>query len=206
MNIVDIYEWLKSNPQKAAMLYASIHSEDIVKVAQAIEGTNSSTVEGAVGIILSNPTNINCVKVAKGNLTDIIYRQIRLLGIPIAPAGVYKICSGWCYDGIWLKDANMIYSLKKAWEYILYTLSSPITWDYIKEVNGIVTGKGRGYCSRLRTNTITVYGNSIPPTHRILEVKDDPLKLYTYILQTMPFEESNENTAMLIANKWLMQD
>lgn len=157
---------------------------------------------------------------AKRNLVDIIWKSANLEGVNVTFPETQMIIDGFSVADKTIQDLILILNLKKAWQYLLDTINQEVNLSLIQDFNRII-GRDLVYKSGfLRTADIKISGTDYKPKLPIdYEVnahiktllnnenkQDVALDLMLYLMRSQLFFDANKRTAMLIANKILIEN
>lgn len=157
---------------------------------------------------------------AKRNLVDTIWKSANLEGIAVTFPETQMIVDGFSIANKSLDEITAIVNLKRAWEYLFATINESVNLSYIQDFNRLV-GKDLIYkAGFLRTADIRISGTNYKPKLPIdyeakmqideiliLEDKQEvALDLMFYLMRNQLFFDGNKRTAMLIANKILIEN
>ncbi len=170
--------------------------------------------------ILSNDVKIN-IDLAKRNLVDSIYKQVRLEGILATYADTEQIISGGKVKNMATSDILKIVNLKRAWEFILNenVISTKTNYNILRQINGIVEDGFTYTAGQIRPVPVNITGtNYIPPIpiesliiENINEITgsnaspiDIAIELMLYVMKSQIFLDGNKRTAVIFANHFLI--
>lgn len=157
---------------------------------------------------------------AKRNLVDTIWKSANLEGVNVTFPETQMIMDGFCVANRTIEDLTIILNLKRAWQYLFDTINENVNLSYIQDFNRLV-GRDLVYKSGfLRTANVRISGTDYKPNLPIeYEVKnnidkflknddkeDNALNLMLYIMRNQLFFDGNKRTAMLVANKILIEN
>lgn len=157
---------------------------------------------------------------AKRNLVDSIWKSANLEGINVTFPETQLIVDGFSVANKTIEDLTVILNLKRAWEYLFATINENINLGYIQDIHRLV---GRDLVQKsgfLRTANVRISGTEYTPQlpvdyeiknnlNKILnndDKKDMALDLMLYLMRNQLFFDGNKRTAMLLANKILIQN
>ncbi|QKF62737.1 Fic domain-containing protein [Campylobacter mucosalis] len=157
---------------------------------------------------------------AKRNLVDSIWKSANLEGINITFPETQMIISGFSVGGKTIEEITIITNLKRAWEYLFATINDEVNLDYLQDIHRLV---GRDVVLNfgfLRTTNVKISGTNYAPVLPVdYEVRakideilssdnklDVALDMMLYIARSQLFFDGNKRTAMLTANKILIQN
>jgi len=157
---------------------------------------------------------------AKRNLVDTIWKSANLEGVNVTFPETQMIIDGFSVANKTIEELTIILNLKRAWEFLFASITDKINLSSIQDFNRIV---GRDLIHRagfLRTANVRIGGTNYKPKlpviyevekeiNKILEnqdQKDMAINLMLYIMRAQLFFDGNKRTAMLSANKILIQN
>ena len=157
---------------------------------------------------------------AKRNLVDSIWKSANLEGINVTFPETQLIVDGFSVANKTIEDLTVILNLKRAWEYLFATINENINLGYIQDIHRLV---GRDLVQKsgfLRTANVRISGTEYTPQlpvdyeiknnlNKILnndDKKDMALDLMLYLMRNQLCFDGNKRTAMLLANKILIQN
>lgn len=157
---------------------------------------------------------------AKRNLVDTIWKSANLEGVNVTFPETQMIIDGFSIANKSIDDLTVILNLKRAWQYLFETINEKVNLSYIQDFNRLV-GRDLVYRSGfLRTANIkisgTTYRPNLPVDYEVRsniekflnndDKKEAALALMLYIMRSQLFFDGNKRTAMLIANKILIEN
>lgn len=157
---------------------------------------------------------------AKRNLVDTIWKSARLEGVNVTFPETQMIIDGYSVANKTIEELTLILNLKRAWQFLFESINEEINLNSIQDFNRII-GRDLIYKSGfLRTADVKISGTNYKPklpidyeiTNNIKQIleneskKDVALDLMLYIMRSQLFFDGNKRTAMLIANKILIQN
>jgi hypothetical protein len=98
-------------------------------------------------------------------------------------------------DGIPIDDINIMVRLKRGWQFITAS-DEPLTLDFERQINAIVTGRNSTELAEKESNFLTAL---MQDTHR--SATDKALTLLYHNMRQQLFWDGNKRTATLAANK-----
>lgn len=158
--------------------------------------------------------------VAKRNIVDYIWKSARLEGINVTFPQTYAIIEKAKVTGVDVEDILKITNLKHAWQTVFDTINEPLTLDYICRIHADVARDEALAWGKLRTGSVYISGtNYVPPIptkesadallNEMQEIKNPMESAITAMLRIMKaqfFWDGNKRTAMLTANKMMIQN
>ena len=157
---------------------------------------------------------------AKRNLVDTIWKQANLEGVSVTFPETQMIIDGFSVANRSIEDLTIILNLKKAWQFLFDSINDEVNLSLIQDFNRII-GRDLVYKSGfLRTADVKIGGTNYKPKLPIeYEVKehietilqnenkkDASLELMLFLMRSQLFFDGNKRTAMLIANKILIEN
>ena len=166
-----------------------------------------------------NLTREQNVFIAKRNIVDYIWKSANLEGIAVTYPDTQVIFDGYSVQGYKIEEITAINNLKKAWQFILNDIDLELNLAYICKINGIV-GEGIFYNSgMIRSTPVKIGGTTWQPTipfeSQIKEELDKvsgesnterAINMMLYLMRKQIFLDGNKRTAMLIANKIMIEN
>ncbi len=158
--------------------------------------------------------------VAKRNIVDYIWKSARLEGINVTFPQTYAIIEKAKVTGVDVEDILKITNLKHAWNTIFNTINEPLTLDYICRIHADVARDEALSWGNLRTGSVYISGtNYVPPVptkesaNAILKELEDiqnptekSIVAMFKLMKAQLFWDGNKRTAMLAANKIMIQN
>ncbi|MDO4567049.1 MAG: Fic family protein [Oscillospiraceae bacterium] len=159
--------------------------------------------------------------VAKRNIVDYIWKSARLEGLGVTYPDTEAIYNGMSVQGVKVDEIIAVNNLKRAWQFVLETLEPPLDLPYICRINQIVGGDNliinAGY---LRMTPVSIGGTSWKPAMPDeATVKEElariaakeggterAIELMLYCMRGQLFLDGNKRTAMLAANKVMIEN
>ncbi|NMW84710.1 hypothetical protein HKO22_02990 [Peptoniphilus sp. AGMB00490] len=166
-----------------------------------------------------NMTQKENLYLAKRNIVDSIWRSANLEGINITFPDTYDIVNKLKVKNADISEINTILNLKHGWQEVFASYDEDLTLDYICNIHKEVAKDEALEWGKLRTGKVGISGtNYIPPipdekeiTKKLKELKKiEPntlrsIKIMLYLMKAQLFWDGNKRTAMLIANKEMIQ-
>jgi prophage maintenance system killer protein len=174
-----------------------------------------------------NMTMEQNVFLAKRNIVDCIWKSANLEGIAVTFPETQKIYDGGNVAHLRIDEIVTINNLKHAWQFILSTITDKIDFNYISSVHSLVGSNVVESPGKLRIYDVTMGGTKWKPkmpnkdeleillekcNKGILEhtenisVTDVAITLMCKLMKMQVFNDGNKRTAMLIANKILIEN
>ena len=157
--------------------------------------------------------------VAKRNIVDYIWKSANLEGIAITYPDTQVIFDGYSIQGYKIEEITAINNLKKAWKFVLNDIALELNLAYICQINKII-GEGIFYNPGIiRSTPVSIGGTSWqPPIPFESQVKEEldkvsgesnterAINMMLYLMRKQIFLDGNKRTAMLIANKIMIEN
>lgn len=145
------------------------------------------------------------VFVAKRNIVDYIWKSANLEGIAITYPDTQTIYDGFSVSGKSIEEINAINNLKKAWQFVLNDEQQEINYEFISRVNDFVLN----ISNDLRSPTVErIIDNELKEIFKSnVESKTElAIEVMLWILRKKFFKVGNKRTAMLVANKIMIEN
>lgn len=167
-----------------------------------------------------NLTKENNILVAKRNIIDYIWKSAHLEGIDITYPETEVIYEGLAIDGMKISQIIEVVNLKHGWNFILENIDYSLDFRYISRIHKKIGEKVIINPGKIRNSDVNIGGTSWKPTlpyreeieeniNKILEnenVTDKSLTLMLYLMRTQAFYDGNKRTAILAANKIMIEN
>ena len=158
--------------------------------------------------------------IAKRNIVDYIYSSANLEGISVTYPQTQAIYEGGEIEGLTTDEVVTINNLKHAWQFILETPDVPINFNTLREIHKIVGANLIINCGNLRATPVKMGGTDWIPgfpiesqikeeLEALLKIENETDRAITIMLWAMRrqmFLDGNKRTAMLIANKIMIDN
>ena len=160
--------------------------------------------------------------VAKRNIVDYIWKSANLEGIIITYSDTQTIYDGFSVSGYKLEEINAINNLKKAWQFILNDIGIALNFVYICKINELVGENVFYNPGVIRTTPVNIGGTSWKPDFPIeTKIKEEleellsnneiskteqAINVMLWVMRRQMFIDGNKRTAMLIANKIMIEN
>ena len=149
-----------------------------------------------------------------------IYNSARLEGINITYEDIKKVLEEVNVPSLKLDEINCILNLRDAWNFTLSNIDSNVTLDFICKVNSYVSRNESLEWGVLRTGKVGINGADYIPSipnrdDVIINIKEilkeenitsRSLNLMLYLMRSQIFWDGNKRTAMIVANKILIEN
>ena len=159
--------------------------------------------------------------IAKRNIVDYIYKSARLEGFAVTFPQTAALYEGANIASLSVSEVVAINNLKHAWQFLLETMDYPkVDFAYVCEINRIVGANLFNRAGFIRNVPVSIGGTSWKPQipfqadiveniNSIFDSKDGTEKaisLMLYLMRTQMFLDGNKRTAMLCANKIMIEN
>ena len=160
--------------------------------------------------------------VAKRNIVDYIWKSANLEGIAVTYPDTQTIYDGFSVSGYKLEEINAINNLKKAWQFILNDVDIDLNFAYICKINELVGENVFYNPGVIRTTPVNIGGTSWKPDFPIeTKIKEEleellsnneiskteqAINVMLWVMRRQMFIDGNKRTAMLIANKLMIEN
>lgn len=157
--------------------------------------------------------------VAKRNIVDYIWKSANLEGIAVTYPDTQVIFDGYSVQGYKIEEITAINNLKKAWQFLLDNIDLELNLAYICKINEII-GKGIFYNPGIiRSTPVNIGGTTWQPAIPFeSQIKEElarvsgesnteiAINMLLYLMRKQIFLDGNKRTAMLIANKMMIEN
>lgn len=132
---------------------------------------------------------------ARQNFVNLVHTNSRFEDITTTLPQTQTIMDGLGVDGIPIDDINIMVRLKRGWQFITAS-DEPLTLDFERQINAIVTGRNSTELAEKESNFLTAL---MQDTQR--SATDKALTLLYHNMRQQLFWDGNKRTATLAANK-----
>ncbi|EOH4414892.1 Fic family protein [Campylobacter coli] len=158
---------------------------------------------------------------AKRNIIDNIYKSARLEGIAVTFPQTEAIYNGASVGNLKVDDIITINNLKHAWNFLFDTIDYPnVDFTYICKINKIIGANLIHQSGYIRKFDVAIGGTTwkpkMPHKEEILEELNEIYKitnatqkaitLMLYLMRKQMFSDGNKRTAVLCANRVLIEN
>ena len=157
--------------------------------------------------------------IAKRNIVDYIWKSANLEGITVTYPDTQVIFDGYSVQGYKVEEITAINNLKKAWQFLLNDIDLELNLAYICQINKII-GEGIFYNPGIiRSTPVNIGGTTWqPPIPFESQIKEEldrvagesnterAINMMLYLMRKQIFLDGNKRTAMLIANKIMIEN
>lgn len=171
-----------------------------------------------------NLTREQNVFIAKRNIVDYIWKSANLEGIAVTYPDTQVIYDGGIVNGLKVDDIVAINNLKYAWEFILENKSIKLDFTLLCNIHKLIADKLvlNTDLGVLRRTPVNIGGTKWTPLFPIeTKIKEEleeilsnkektkteiAIEIMLYIMRRQMFIDGNKRTAMLIANKLMIEN
>ena len=167
-----------------------------------------------------NMTKEQNIFLAKRNIVDSIWKSSHIEGIDVTYPETQKIYDGGNIARLRIDEIQTINILKHAWMFILNSMENKNDLTLIKSINGLVGANLVDRAGNIRTYDVGIGGTKwkpeIPDEKEIIKKLEEILKIecitqraitiMCYLMRTQLFSDGNKRTAMLFANKIMIEN
>ena len=157
--------------------------------------------------------------IAKRNIVDYIWKSANLENIAVTYPDTQVIFDGYSVQGYKVEEITAINNLKKAWQFLLNDIDLELNLAYIFQINKII-GEGIFYNPGIiRSTPVNIGGTTWqPPIPFESQIKEEldrvsgesnterAINMMLYLMRKQIFLDGNKRTAMLIANKIMIEN
>lgn len=170
---------------------------------------------------LYNLTTEQNIFLAKKQLVGSIYSSAKVEGINITFPQTQTLLDGITVANLKIDDVEKILNLRDAWKYVLNSIETELSLDFIKKINSFVARNESLDWGVLRYGSVGISGTDyIPPIpeekivlmdlfnilHSQNSVTEKALNLFMYLCKQQLFWDGNKRTAMIVVNKYLIEN
>lgn len=156
---------------------------------------------------------------AKRCIVDSIWKSSHIEGIDITYPETQKLYDGGNVARLRLDEIQTINNLKHAWMYILHSIDTKNDISFIKSINSLVGSNLIDNPGGIRIYEVNIGGTNwkpeLPNEKKVMEdlqtfeqiecITDRAITTMCYLMRTQFFSDGNKRTAMLFANKIMIQ-
>lgn len=167
-----------------------------------------------------NLTREQNIFLAKRNIVDYIWRSANLEGIALTYPETQTIFDGVNVGKYSIDELTAINNLKHTWRFILEDVDIPTTYSYIYHINELIGINLFYNAGKIRTTPVSIGGTkwqpNLPIESKIKEELDDVLKINNptekainmmlWLMRGQLFIDGNKRTAMMVANKIMIEN
>ncbi len=166
-----------------------------------------------------NMTQDENVFLAKRNIVDSIWKSSHIEGIDVTFPETQRIYDGGNVARLRVDEIQTINNLKHAWIFILNSINSENDLNLLKSINSLVGSNLIDRAGMARVYEVGIGGTSWKPDipkedevsskieelNKIECITERAIRIMCYLMRTQFFSDGNKRTAMLFANKIMIQ-
>lgn len=167
-----------------------------------------------------NMTKERNIFLAKRNIVDSIWRSSHIEGIDVTYPETQKLYDGGNVARLRVDEIQTINNLKHAWMFILNSIDSENNLNLLKSINSLVGSNLIDRAGQVRVYEVRIGGTNWKPElpneehvikqleefNKIECITDRAISIMCYLMRTQFFSDGNKRTAMLFANKIMIQN
>ena len=157
---------------------------------------------------------------AKRNIVDSIWKSSHIEGIDVTYPETQKIFDGGNVARLRIDEIQTINNLKHAWLFILSSIESENNINILKSINSLVGSNLIDRAGQARIYDVTIGGTTwkpgIPNENKVIDnlnnlskiecITERAITIMCYLMRTQFFSDGNKRTAMLFANKIMIEN
>ena len=159
------------------------------------------------------------VFLAKKIFVELVFNTAYIEGVNVTFPQTQAILDGAIVNNVPVSDIQTVLNLRDAWRFALDTLDTPLTLDYVCQVNEKVSRNESLEWGVLRSGTVGISGtNYMPPVpqkdvvekeleriKKISDVQDRAMEYFCYAVRAQLFWDGNKRTSTIVASKMLIE-
>lgn len=167
-----------------------------------------------------NMTKEQNIFLAKRCIVDSIWKSSHIEGIDITYPETQKLYDGGNVAHLRLDEIQTINNLKHAWIFVLNSIDAENDLNLLKSINSLVGSNLVDRAGSMRVYDVNIGGTNwkpkIPNENEVIEnlqelnkiecITDRAITIMCYLMRTQFFSDGNKRTAMLFANKIMIQN
>ena len=167
-----------------------------------------------------NMTKEQNIFFAKRNIVDSIWRSSHIEGIDVTYPETQKLYDGGNVARLRLDEIQTINNLKHAWLFVLNSINAENDLNMLKSINSLIGSNLVDRAGKIRVYEVRIGGTNwrpeIPNEEKVKEnlekynkienITDRAITIMCYLMRTQFFSDGNKRTAMLFANKIMIQN
>ena len=157
---------------------------------------------------------------AKRCIVDSIWKSSHIEGIDVTYPETQRIYDGGNVARLRIDEIQTINNLKHAWLFILNSIDAENNINLLKSINSLVGANLVDRAGNIRTYEVSIGGTNWKPEipneddvanklNELLSIEcvtDRAITIMCYLMRTQFFSDGNKRTAMLLANKILIEN
>ena len=167
-----------------------------------------------------NMTKEQNIFLAKRCIVDCIWKSSNIEGIDVTYPETQKLFDGGNVARLRLDEIQTINNLKHAWLFILNSIDAKNDINLLKSINSLVGSNLIDRPGQMRVYDVTIGGTNWKPDlpdenniekrladfNKIECITERAITIMCYLMRTQFFSDGNKRTAMLFANKIMIQN
>lgn len=167
-----------------------------------------------------NMTQEQNIFLAKRNIVDSIWRSSHIEGIDVTYPETQKLYDGGNVARLRLDEIQTINNLKHTWLFVLNSITLENNLNLLKTINSLVGSNLVDRAGQMRVYEVRIGGTNwkpeLPKEENVIKqleeynklecVTDRAITIMCYLMRTQFFSDGNKRTAMLFANKIMIQN
>ena len=167
-----------------------------------------------------NMTQEQNIFLAKRNIVDSIWRSSHIEGIDVTYSETQKLYDGGNVARLRMDEIQTINNLKHAWLFILNSISLENNLNLLKTINSLVGSNLVDRAGQIRVYEVRIGGTNwkpeLPKEDNVIKqleqynklecITDRAITIMCYLMRTQFFSDGNKRSAMLFANKIMIQN
>lgn len=167
-----------------------------------------------------NMTKEQNIFLAKRCIVDSIWKSSHIEGIDVTYPETQKLYDGGNVSHLRLDEIQTINNLKHAWLFVLNSIEAENNLNLLKSINGLVGSNLVDRAGNIRVYDVNIGGTNWKPEipneldvenqlQELLQmecVTERAITIMCYLMRTQFFSDGNKRTAMLFANKIMIQN
>ncbi len=159
------------------------------------------------------------VFLAKKIFVELVFNTAYIEGVNVTFPQTQAILDGAIVNNVPVSDIQTVLNLRDAWRFALDTLDTPLTLDYLCQVNEKVSRNESLEWGVLRSGTVGISGTDyMPPIpqkdivekeleriKKISDVQDRAMEYFCYAVRAQLFWDGNKRTSTVVASKMLIE-
>lgn len=167
-----------------------------------------------------NMTKDQNIFFAKRCIVDSIWKSSHIEGIDVTYPETQKIYDGGNVARLRIDEIQTINNLKHAWLFVLNSIDVENNLNLLKSINSLVGSNLVDKAGNMRTYEVSIGGTTWKPEipdenevsaelQKLSEIEcvtDRAISIMCYLMRTQFFSDGNKRTAMLFANKIMIEN
>ena len=159
------------------------------------------------------------VFLAKKIFVELVFNTAYIEGVNVTFPQTQAILDGAVVNNVPVSDIQTVLNLRDAWRFALDTLDTPLTLDYVCQVNEKVSRNESLDWGVLRSGTVGISGTDyMPPIpqkavvekeleriKKISDLQDRAMEYFCYAVRAQLFWDGNKRTSTVVASKMLIE-